>query len=77
VHPVEICNEVAMRSLENSRKAHLIQEKQPFFGTRLISGASSTAAAPGGSGFDFPVVDLEHAPIDAAQAIHILATRAR
>ncbi|MFM7295465.1 MAG: HpcH/HpaI aldolase family protein [Burkholderiales bacterium] len=48
--------------------------KQPSvpLGTWLMSGAESTAEAMGCAGFDWLVVDMEHAPIDYKDAYHIL-----
>jgi 2-dehydro-3-deoxyglucarate aldolase/4-hydroxy-2-oxoheptanedioate aldolase len=41
-------------------------------GTWLMSGAPATAEALGHVGFDFLVLDLEHVPVDAPQAIEHL-----
>lgn len=41
-------------------------------GTWLMSGAPATAEALGHAGFDFLVLDLEHVPVDAPQAIEHL-----
>lgn len=41
-------------------------------GTWLVSGAPSTAEAMGCAGFDFVVLDMEHTPIDMAQAVSVL-----
>ncbi|MDR3522137.1 MAG: aldolase/citrate lyase family protein [Acidocella sp.] len=46
-------------------------EKIPL-GTWLMSGAPATAEALGHAGFDFLVVDMEHVPVDAPQAIEHL-----
>ena len=51
---------------------HAIAQGKPQFGTWLMSGTPSTAEALGCLGFDFLVVDMEHVPIDAPQAIEIL-----
>ena len=42
------------------------------FGTWLMSGAPATAEALGHAGFEFLVLDLEHVPVDAPQAIEHL-----
>lgn len=47
---------------------------KPPLGTWLMSGAPSTAEALGFAGFDFLVVDMEHAPVDVPQAIGLLQT---
>jgi 2-keto-3-deoxy-L-rhamnonate aldolase RhmA len=46
----------------------------PPLGTWLMTGAPSTAEAMGFCGFDFLVVDMEHVPIEVADAISILRT---
>jgi len=43
-------------------------------GTWLMSGGPATAEALGFCGFDFLVLDMEHVPIDLADAVEILRT---
>jgi len=47
----------------------LAARNSPAWGSWLVSTAPTTAEALGWVGFDFLIVDLEHAPIDTAQAI--------
>jgi 4-hydroxy-2-oxoheptanedioate aldolase len=44
----------------------------PPLGTWLMTGAPSTAEAMGFCGFDFLVLDMEHVPIEVAEAISLL-----
>lgn len=44
----------------------------PPLGTWLMTGAASTAEAMGFCGFDFLVLDMEHVPIEVAEAITLL-----
>jgi len=46
--------------------------QNPPLGTWLMTGAPSTAEAMGFCGFDFLVIDMEHVPIEVADAIGIL-----
>jgi 4-hydroxy-2-oxoheptanedioate aldolase len=57
----------------NHFKRALDGDRRPF-GAWLSSGAPSTAESLGCAGFDFLVVDMEHAPIDVAQMVEILRT---
>jgi len=57
--------------LENPFRQRLTQPGAPL-GTWLMSGAPSTAEAMGRAGFDWLLVDLEHVPMDARDALHIL-----
>ena len=50
----------------------LATRNTPAWGSWLVSTAPTTAEALGWAGFDFLVVDLEHAPIEYAQAIEHL-----
>ena len=50
---------------------NLLSQGVPI-GTWLMSGAAATAEALGHAGFDFLVLDLEHVPLDAPQAIEHL-----
>ena len=56
--------------MQNPFRAAL--QKGVPLGTWLMSGAPATAEALGHAGFDFLVLDLEHVPIDAPQAIEHL-----
>lgn len=55
----------------NHFKRAITSGKTPV-GTWLSSGAPSTAEALGCAGFDFLVVDMEHAPLDLPQMIGVL-----
>lgn len=57
----------------NPFKARLLTKNSPpLIGTWLMSAAPSTAEALGFCGFDFLTVDMEHVPIDVADAVNIL-----
>lgn len=45
---------------------------QPPLGTWLMSASPLLAEAAGHAGFDFGVVDMEHAPLDLAEVVHLL-----
>lgn len=47
-------------------------QKQPPLGSWLMSGSPTVAEAMGHCGFDFLVVDMEHSPIDIADAVALL-----
>jgi len=57
--------------LENPFRQSLRQTSVPL-GTWLMSGAVSTAEAMGRAGFDWLLVDLEHVPVDARDALGLL-----
>jgi len=57
--------------LENPFRQRLAQSGAPL-GTWLMSGAASTAEAMGRAGFDWLLVDLEHVPLDARDAVGLL-----
>ena len=62
-----------MNASLNPFKARLrIEASPPQIGTWLMSGAPSTAEALGFCGFDFLVIDMEHAPIEVTDALNIL-----
>lgn len=46
--------------------------KQPPLGSWLMSGSPTAAEAMAQCGFDFLVVDMEHSPIDVADAVALL-----
>lgn len=50
------------------------REGMPPLGTWLMSGGPATAEAMGFCGYDFLVLDMEHVPIDLADAVEILRT---
>jgi 2-dehydro-3-deoxyglucarate aldolase/4-hydroxy-2-oxoheptanedioate aldolase len=55
----------------------LAARQAPIWGSWLMSATPTTAEAMGWAGFDFLVVDLEHAPLENAQAIaHLRAIAA-
>ncbi|WP_374402890.1 HpcH/HpaI aldolase/citrate lyase family protein [Niveibacterium sp.] len=55
----------------------LAARKEPAWGSWLMSATPNTAEALGWAGFDFLVVDLEHVPVEPAQAIdHLRAIAA-
>jgi 4-hydroxy-2-oxoheptanedioate aldolase len=57
----------------NRFKASLAQPpSQPLLGTWVMSAAPAVAEAMGSCGFDFLVVDMEHSPIDIADAVSML-----
>jgi len=45
---------------------------QPPVGTWLMSGSPLVAEAAGHAGFDWGVVDMEHAPLDMMDVVHLL-----
>src|ERR1700737_5167415 len=49
-----------------------IASGKTLIGAWLMSGTPAAAEAPGWGGVDFPVVDMEHPPIDTPQMIGIL-----
>ena len=59
--------------IPNRFKASLIQPPaQPLLGTWFMSAAPAVAEALGHCGFDFLVIDMEHSPIDIAEAIALM-----
>ena len=57
----------------NRFKASLIQPPAiPLLGSWFMSAAPAVAEALGYCGFDFLVIDMEHSPIDIAQAIALM-----
>ncbi|MDB6043488.1 MAG: 2-dehydro-3-deoxyglucarate aldolase [Gammaproteobacteria bacterium] len=57
----------------NRFKACLAQPPaQPLLGSWVMSAAPAVAEAMGVCGFDFLVVDMEHSPIDIAEAVSML-----
>lgn len=57
---------------QNPFLSRLAQRAAPMSGTWLMSGGPTTAEALGFVGFDFLVLDMEHVPIDLADAVEIL-----
>lgn len=49
-----------------------ISAGRTIFGAWLSSGTAATAEAMGCVGFDFLVIDMEHAPVDAPQMVDVL-----
>ena len=62
-----------MNASLNPFKAWLaLKSSPPQIGTWLMSAAPSTAEALGFCGFDFLVIDMEHTPIEVADAVNLL-----
>lgn len=53
---------------------HLLKRSgnQPPVGTWLMSGSPLVAEAAGHAGFDWGVIDMEHAPLDLMTVVHLL-----
>jgi 2-keto-3-deoxy-L-rhamnonate aldolase RhmA len=53
---------------------HLLKRagNQPPLGTWLMSASPLLAEAAGHAGFDWAVIDMEHAPLDMADVVHLL-----
>ena len=67
--------------MNSSFREWLAARQAPIWGSWLMSATPTSAEALGWAGFDFLVVDLEHVPVESAQAIEhlraIAATPAR
>jgi len=59
----------------NLKKKLLDTSGKPAIGSWFMSGSAHLAEAYGLCGFDFLVVDMEHAPIDIADAANILRAK--
>lgn len=59
-------------SRRNPFLSRIDPQAAPPLGTWLMSAAPATAEALGFCGFDFLVLDMEHVPIDVADAVEIL-----
>jgi len=46
--------------------------RTPPLGTWLLSGSTLLAEAAGYAGFDFGIIDMEHGPLDMAEAVQLL-----
>jgi 4-hydroxy-2-oxoheptanedioate aldolase len=59
--------------ISNRFKAHLLRPPSPaMLGSWVQSGSATVAEAMGCCGFDFLVIDMEHSPIDIADAVSLL-----
>lgn len=66
-----------MNLLHNQFKQWLQQQRQPVpVGTWMMTASAAVSEALGFAGFDFLVLDMEHVPVDSADAVTLLRTLA-